>query len=148
MIYLGADHGGFQLKKFLTTYLTKTLKKEVEDLGAHASEPTDDYPDFAFAVARKVADSNEKDIGILLCRSGLGMAIAANKVKGIRAIVGNSILAAELGRKHNHANVLSLDADQLSHEHAMAIVKTFLETPYDMDPRHVRRVEKIMDYEK
>lgn len=147
MIYIGADHGGFQLKKFLTTYLTKTLKKEVEDLGAHASEPTDDYPDFAFAVAEKVSTSKE-NIGILLCRSGLGMAIAANKVKGIRAIVGSSILAAEHGRKDNHANVLCLDADTLSHEHAMAILKTFLETPYDMDERHVRRVNKIMDFEK
>lgn len=147
MLYLGADHRGWQLKKHLMAYLTNELKTEFEDLGAFAHEPDDDASDFALAVAKKVAE-RPNDRGVLICWTGHAVCITANKIKGIRAVVGYNIEAAELGRLHNDANVLCLASKFLSDEHAAAIVKKFLETKFDGDKRLTRRNKKIEEIEK
>ena len=87
MLYIAADHAGHKLKKYITTYLAKTLKQEVTDLGAETYDENDDFPDYATLLAKKVT-SNKNDLGILLCGSGQGMCISANKVPGIRAALG------------------------------------------------------------
>lgn len=146
MIYIASDHAGFQLKKALVTYITKVLKLPLTDLGPTAHDPGDDYPDFANLVAKKVSTIPE-DRGILVCGSGHGVCITANKHTHIRAILASSIESAEWGRKDEDANVLCLAGRVLSDEHARAIVKTFLETPFSGEDRHVRRLAKIAELE-
>jgi len=146
MIYLTCDHGGYQLKKFLAGYLKNTLKVPFEDLGPKERVATDDFPDYAAPAAKKVME-NPDNCGIFICWTGQGMCITANKVKGVRAILGYSIDSAEWGRMHNNANVLCLAGKVLSEDHAGAIVKKFLETKFDGDERLVRRDEKIAKLE-
>ncbi len=146
MLYIAADHRGFQLKKYLNTYLHTQLEVEYEDLGAFTHNPEDDASDFATAVAEKISN-NPDERGILICWTGHSMCITANKFKGVRAISGYSIESAELGRKHNDANILCLASKYLTEEHAAAIVKKFLETPFDGHPRLVRRNQKITELE-
>jgi len=146
MIYIGADHRGYQLKKYLVRYLDKQLGIKVEDLGAHESNPEDDAPDFAIAVAKKVAE-NPENKGILLCWTGHAMCITANKVKGAYAILGQSVESAEMGRLHNDANVVCLPTKFLTEDHASAIVKKFIETHFDEDERLIRRNDKIKGLE-
>src|SRR3989339_2160433 len=147
MIYIASDHGGFQLKKHLVTYLTTQLNKKVEDLGPDKFDPEDDYPDYAFKLGGKVA-SNKNAIGILICGSGQGMCFSANKVKGIRAGMGYSIEGAEMARRDSDANVLCLAGKVLSTDHAYAIVKKFLETEMRSDnPKYARRIKKITEFE-
>ena len=148
MIYLGADHAGFELKEKVKDYL-KQKGLEVEDLGAHTLDKNDDYPDYAKAVADKVAaDPSAK--GILLCSSAEGIWIAANKIKGIRAVAVWTTMSAKLSREHNDANVLCLSGGQTltpipgtSFEDAKEIIDTWLDTPFSGEERHVRRIEKI-----
>lgn len=147
MIYIGSDHGGYQLKKYLTRYIKIQLKKKVVDVGAKKYVPTDDLQDFAVPLAKKVA-KNKNDRGILICKGGQGMVITANKIKGIRALMGFSIENTEWTVKDDHANVLCLGAEYLSTEHAAAIVKRFLETEFDTDERFLRRLKKIAQLEK
>jgi ribose 5-phosphate isomerase B len=147
MIYIASDHAGYQLKKYLTRYLTVQLKRDFEDLGPDEYDKEDDFPDFAAKVARKVA-SKKDALGILICGSGQGVCITANKFKGIRAILGYSIEAAELARKHDFANVLCLAGRVLSNEHAIAIVRTFLENEPKQEKRFLRRIEKIRKIEQ
>ncbi|MEK7624801.1 MAG: RpiB/LacA/LacB family sugar-phosphate isomerase [Patescibacteria group bacterium] len=147
MLYIASDHAGFQLKKFLSLQLEKTLKLPFEDLGAVSFDKDDDFPDFATAVAKKVV-KNKENLGILICGSGQGMCITANKLAGIRAIHGSSIRETEMGRKDNDANVLCLAARILSTEYALAIVKTFLNTNFDKQTRRIRRLKKISNLEK
>ena len=147
MIYIASDHAGYQLKKYLTRYLKVQLKRDFEDLGPAEYNKDDDYPDFAAKVAKKVA-SKKDALGILICGSGQGVCITANKFKGIRAILGYSIESAELARKHDHANILCLAGRVLSNEHAIAIVKIFLESEPKTDERYVRRIKKITKIEK
>lgn len=144
-IYIGADHGGYKLKEELKKYLGE-IGHEVEDMGAHELDPEDDYPDFVFPVAEKVAQ-NPGAFGIVIGRSGNGEAIAANKVKGIRAALCWSEEIAKKAREHNDANILSLGADYIDTEKAKIIVKTFLETSFSEEERHKRRIEKISKYE-
>lgn len=144
-VYIGADHGGYQLKEELKKYLSE-LGYEVEDIGAHGLNPEDDYPDFVFPVAEKVAQ-NPGAFGIVIGRSGNGEAIAANKVKGVRAALCWNEEVAKKAREHNDANVLSLGADYIDTEKAKIIVKTFLETSFSGGERHKRRIEKIKNYE-
>lgn len=141
-IYIGSDHGGFKLKEELKKFLSD-LGHEVEDIGAHSLDPADDYPDFIFPAAEKVAQ-NPESTGIVIGRSGNGEAIAANKVKGIRAALCLNEDMARLAREHNQANILALGADFVDTEKAKQITKTFLETPFSSEERHKRRVEKIM----
>lgn len=146
MIYIASDHAGFQLKKALITYLEKVLKLETTDLGPEVFTQDDDYPDFAVPVAKKVAES-KGTLGILICGSGHGMCITANKVAGVRAVLAPSIESAEFARKEDNANVLCLAGRVLSDEHARAIVKAFVEKPFSGDERHARRLRKIAELE-
>src|SRR3989344_1851366 len=141
-IYLGADHRGFELKEKLKEWL-KDHGYAVEDLGAHKLEPEDDYPDYAIAVAHKVAEAPDENRGILLCGSGVGMDIAANRVNGIRAALSFNAAVAKQSREHEDANVLVLAADWLAPDDAGEILKTFLETPFSGEERHVRRIGKM-----
>jgi len=141
-VYLGADHRGFEIKEALKPYL-KELGYEVVDLGNDHFDEKDDYPDFANAVAGKVFKNPETDKGILICGSGIGMSIAANKFKGIRAAQVDKIEQAVLSRKDNNANVLTLSGNDLSESEAKEIVKTWLETPFSNEQKHERRIGKI-----
>lgn len=147
MLYIASDHAGFQLKKYLVRYIEKQLKLEVEDMGPAEFDKDDDFPDFALPLAKKVA-ADKDSLGILICGSGHGVCIAANKVSGSRAILGYSIEAAEWARRHNNANVLCLAGRVLTEEHAAAIVKKFLENSFDGEERLVRRIAKIEAAEK
>ncbi|MFH1790207.1 MAG: RpiB/LacA/LacB family sugar-phosphate isomerase [bacterium] len=147
MIYIASDHVGLKLKKKIASMLANELKVDFKDLGPKKLDPTDDFPDFAVPVGQKVV-TNPKNIGILICASGHGMCIAANKIKGIRAIIGYSIEGARMGREHNNANILCLGAKALSQDHALLIVKKFLETKFDNDARLARRNKKIQKIEQ
>lgn len=146
MIYLGADHGGFALKDQLKVWLTEWGMPYV-DLGAITLDPEDDYPDFAFTVAQAVAKAPTEHKGILACRSAAGVIIAANKVKGIRAVAPGTKQAARHSREHNDANVLGLSGDWLTLSDAQTVVQTWLQTPFSDEPRHQRRIEKISQFE-
>ena len=142
-IFLGADHAGFKLKEEIKKYLAKK-GFEVEDIGTHSLEPDDDYPDFIAPVAKKVSRS-EKYRGIIFGGSGQGEAIAANKVKGIRAAVyyGSNMKIVRLSRTHNNANILSLGARFLSKKEAVKAVELWLSTGFSNEPRHIRRIKKV-----
>lgn len=146
MLYLGADHGGFSLKQQLKMWLTE-WGIPFTDLGAIKLDPEDDYPDFAFAVAQAVAKAPTEHKGILACRSAAGVIIAANKVKGIRAVAPATELAARHSREHNDTNVLGLSGDWLSFNDAQTVVRTWLQTPFSSELRHQRRIDKINQFE-
>lgn len=146
-IYLGSDHGGFKLKEHIKKYLKK-LKYAVVDKGNNKLVMTDDYPDYGYAVAKAVAVSKGDAKGILFCGSAEGICIAANKVKGIRAVAVWTLENARLSREHNNANVLCLSGWQLNPKKAEKIVKAWLETDFTFAPRHVRRLRKIDSIEK
>lgn len=146
MLYIASDHAGYHLKKYLLRFISKQLKREVIDLGAKEYVKEDDFPDYAFLLAKKIA-GEPGSFGILICGSGQGVCLAANKVSGIRAVLGYSIESAEWARKHDHANIVCLAGRVLSEEHATAIVKTFLMTEEMSDEKYVRRIEKITAYE-
>src|ERR1043166_6942423 len=143
-IALGADHAGYQLKDQIKQHLAQQ-GIELCDQGTFSPESVD-YPDFARAVAHDVAE-NRADLGILVCGSGIGMAIAANKVDGIRAANVSTEYEAQMSRVHNNANVLALGARILNPAQAFAIVDKWLNTQF-AGGRHERRVEKIMAIEK
>jgi ribose 5-phosphate isomerase B len=142
-IAIGADHAGYRLKETIATSLLDA-GHAIEDVGT-SSEASVDYPDFAAAVARRVV-SGAVDRGILICGTGIGMAMAANKVAGIRAAAAGDVESARLSREHNDANVLTLGARLTQPDLALAIVRLFLETPF-AGGRHQRRVDKIMALE-
>lgn len=144
MIYLGADHRGFKLKEKLKTFL-KGENYEFEDLGNTVLDPSDDYPDFAAKVAEKVSENPKENRGILLCGSGVGMDIVANKFKGVRSALVWSAEEAlvKQSRQHDDSNVLSLPADYLTEEQVRGIVKLWLETPFLGVERHIRRIQEI-----
>lgn len=145
MIYLGADHAGFQLKEEIKKLLTE-LGHEYEDLSKKEVDPQDDYPDFALAVAKKVIAN--KGRGILICATGVGMSIAANKVKGIRAALCHSDFIAMATREHNDTNVLCIGSSVIDVETAKKIVRIWLETEFTGEQRHVKRLEKIKKIEE
>jgi len=145
VIYLGADHAGFELKEHLKRYLTKK-GYEVYDEGAHKIDKLDDYPDYAMKVANEVAENLDAK-GILFCGSAQGMCIAANKFSGIRAVAPANKKEALLTRTHNNANILCLAGWSLSRLKARRIVNTWLEAEFSNEPRHVRRLKKIADIE-
>ena len=144
MIFLASDHAGYELKERLKKYLS-SLGYEVEDCGAFEYDQGDDYPDFIFPAARKVAEDSLKNRAIILGGSGQGEAMAANRIKGVRAAVIYSFNEdiIKLSRQHNDANVLSLGARFLSGEEAEAAVKIWLETPFSQEERHKRRIGKL-----
>ena len=139
-IALAADHGGVDYKDRIAGML-RAEGREVIDFGTHSTESTD-YPDYARRVAEAVA-SGDAGMGIIVCGSGIGVAIVANKTRGIRAANALTPEMAHLAREHNHANVLTLGERLIDWETARAIVEEFLKTPPSNEERHVRRVEKI-----
>lgn len=147
MIYFGADHRGYKLKEALKIYL-KELDFEFEDLGAKELVPDDDYPDFALAVAKKVAENPEENRGILICGSGVGVDVVANKIKGMRSALCFDAKQTQISRNDDNANILSLPADFISEDLAKEIVKIWLGTPFSGLERHARRIEKIKKVEK
>ena len=143
-VALGADHAGFALKEQVKRELAR-LGHEVEDLGTMAPEPPVDYPDLCFPGAERVADGRAER-GIVLGGSGIGEAIAANKVVGVRAAVVTSDETARLTRLHNDSNVLALGGRTNAAEDALRWVGIWLATPFE-GGRHVARLRKISDYE-
>lgn len=142
-IAIGSDHRGVDAKRRLVSTLTD-LGHQVIDAGPESSDSVD-YPDYAYEVASRVS-KHDADRGILICGTGIGMSIAANKVRGVRAASCHDTIAAEMCRRHNDANVLCLSADLLSEESIARMVKMFLDTPFEAG-RHARRVEKICKIE-
>ena len=143
-IFIGADHAGFELKEHVKKYLQE-LGIKVEDKGANKFDPQDDYPDFIIPVAKKVAEDQANNRGIIFGASGQGEAIAANKIKGVRAAVyyGGNIEIVKLSRTHNNANILSLGARFLTKREAIEAVKIWLKTGFSNEQRHIRRIKKI-----
>lgn len=142
-IAIGSDHRGYDVKRRIVALL-QNMGHEAVDVGAHGKESAD-YPDFAFRVAEEVG-LGRAERGILICGTGIGMCIAANKVPGVRAAPCHDSITAEMSRRHNDANVLCLSADLLGEELIERMVRIWLETPFE-GGRHARRVEKIRQYE-
>jgi len=152
-IYIGSDHAGYDLKEILKIFIQE-LGHEVDDKGDYTKSNDDDYPDFTKLVARAVAE-NAGSMGIIVGGSGQGEAMCANKVKGIRAAVyyggrgcqrdinGNKMGVVASSRIHNNANMLSLGARFICVRKAKKAVKTFIETPFSNDERHIRRINKL-----
>lgn len=143
-IAIAADHGGFELKNSMVEYI-KSLGNEVVDLGTNSADSVD-YPDYAKKVCEEIQKGN-CELGILICGTGIGMSLAANKFKGIRAACVSDVYSAKMSRNHNNANVLCIGARVVGDEVAKLIIKTFLENKFEAG-RHQRRVDKIMSFEK
>ena len=143
-IALGADHAGFHIKETIKKFL-ETSAYPVDDVGTWSEEAVD-YPDYARAVAEKVA-AGEDQMGILACGTGIGMAITANKVPGIRAAVAHDAMTARLAREHNDANVLTLGGRVVDDTRALEIVREFLSAQF-ASGRHQRRIDKITELDK
>lgn len=140
MIAIGSDHGGFELKKEIMAHLD-ARGLEYKDFGTY-SDASCDYPVYGKAVAKAVA-SGECERGIIICGTGIGISIAANKVHGIRAALCGDCFSAEATRQHNDANVLALGARVIGPGLALKIVDTFLDTPFSNSERHLRRISMI-----
>jgi ribose 5-phosphate isomerase B len=144
-VALAADHAGFALKQLIAADL-RAAGHEVQDLGAHDERPSD-YPDFARAIGRAVT-GGEAVRGVLICGSGVGAGIAANKIRGVRAGVAHDTYSAHQGVEHDDMNVLCLGARVIGPAPALEIVRTFLGARFSNDDRHRRRVAKILDLER
>ena len=146
-IYIGADYMGFELKEKLKIYIKNKLNKKVEDLGPKKlTGESDDAIDYSIKVSRAVV-KNKNHRGILICGSGHGMCITANKIKGARASIGYSVAGAEMLRLHDNGNIICLAASVLNFAKASAIVKKFLETDFKPIDRRLRRLEKLRKLE-
>ena len=142
MIALGCDHGGYELKQEIIKYLEEH-HLPYKDFGCDSTEAVD-YPVYARKVGKAIQDG-ACDKGILICGTGIGISIAANKMKGIRAALCTDCFCAEATREHNDANILALGARVTGPGLALEIVKAFLETPFSNDERHIRRIKQIED---
>lgn len=143
-VALGCDHGGYHLKNDIIKHL-ESKNVEVEDFGTYSTDSCD-YPDYALKVAEEVASKNY-DFGILICGTGIGISIAANKVPGIRAALCSDTFSAHATREHNDANILALGARVVGPGLALDIVDTFLNAKFEGD-RHINRINKISQIEK
>jgi ribose 5-phosphate isomerase B len=141
-IYLGADHGGYELKNVLREHLTHN-GYEIEDLGAHTYEPLDNYPEYAYAVATKLLGGDDDDLGILMCKSGQGMSIAANRIGGIRAAIAWNEDVAIHARRDDNVNVLVLAPLYTSQEDCIAAVDAWLKTEFSKNPKYQARLDQI-----
>lgn len=144
MISLGSDHGGYELKETIKRYLEEK-KIEYRDMGCYSKDAVD-YPVVAAEVAKSV-QKKEVNCGILICRSGIGMSISANKVDGIRAAVCRSVEDARISKMHNDTNIISLGADGTESKVAIEIIEKWLSTEFE-GMRHVRRIELINEIER
>lgn len=147
IVYLGADHRGFRLKEVIKEFLKSRSYSDVIDLGNFKYEDNDDYPDFASAVAREVGKDPETRRGILICGSGVGVDVVANKFSHIRSALAISPEQVKSARNDDDVNVLSLASDFTSEEDAKNIVDVFLSTPFSGAERYVRRIQKIVQVE-
>ena len=142
MLALGCDHGGYELMQEVKAHLEKR-GFEYKDFGCYSTDSVD-YPEYAKKVAGAVA-AGECELGILICGTGIGISIAANKVKGIRAALCADCFSAEATREHNNANILCMGARTTGPGLALKIVDAFLDTPFSNDERHIRRINMIED---
>lgn len=145
-IAIGTDHGGFALKKLIADELT-ALGHTVVDCGAKSFDPSDDYPDFSQAVGETI-QRGDAERGVLICGSGVGAAVAATKMRGIRASVCMDTYSAHQGVEHDNMNVLSLGARVIGPELAKELVKAFVSAQFSGAERHVRRLNKVLQIEK
>lgn len=146
MLYIASDHGGFKLKDYLKKVFAEKIR--FTDLGPTKFVKDDDYPDYAKKVAAKVSAYPDIGVGILLCRSGQGMCIAANKFKHVRAGLVWNVKQAKASRNDDMTNVLCLPSDYISKKAAERIVKVWLTTPYSKEKRHMRRMKKLAFLDK
>lgn len=148
MLYLASDHAGFELKEKIKAHLA-ARGIDFQDMGAYQYNKADDYPDFAYAAAKKVAESPEAHRAIVICGSGIGVSITANKVKGVYcALVWNKEVAASVS-EHNDPNAIALPSHYITNEEALGIVDEFLKTPSEpIHKRHRRRFEKVKEIDK
>ena len=145
-IYFGADHGGYRLKESLIPWL-KSLQHEVRDCGNFSYDSEDDYPDFAELVAKKVI-ADEGSLGILICKTGSGMVITANKIKGIRAVdCYNKEITAQ-AKNHLNANIICFGGEDLAFDEIKELINLFLNTAFSDEERHQRRLAKIIAIEE
>ena len=145
-IYIGADHRGYELKEKIAKWLFE-MEHAYQDLGALTLDPNDDYPKYAEDVASLVA-KNAGSRGVLLCGSGVGVDIVANKFDGIRSSIGKNVLQIEAGRRDDDMNILVIAADYTTEKEAKAMLIAFLETKYSAKPRFERRLEEITRIEE
>ena len=145
-LHIGSDHAGLELKNELLAHLVNN-GHDVSDHGPYEYDALDDYPDFCIPAAQAVA-KDATSLGIVIGGSGNGEQIAANKVKGIRAVLAWSIETAKLGKEHNNANVVSIGGRMHSIEECKAIIDAFIVTPFSNDERHIRRINKIAKFEE
>ena len=146
-VALASDHAGWQLKQAVKKMLQEK-QIEVNDFGAASENPSDDYPDYIMPACEQVAKSGGQTVAIVFGGSGIGECIAANKVKGVRAAIAYSSETAKLCREHNNANVLCLGGRTMKQGEALKWAWEFLNTPFSGDERHIRRLNKISEYEK
>lgn len=146
-LVIGADHRGFAMKEGIVSWLLEQ-GHDVHDVGASEYQENDDYPEYAVAVAHEVAASPDTSRGIVLCGSGVGVAIAANKVVGIRAALIHDSKIATAARNDDDINILALGADYISLEDAKRVITAFLETPFSGEDRHTRRIGEIAEIEQ
>jgi len=142
MIYLASDHRGFELKEKVKKWL-RGWQREFEDLGNNKLDLEDDYPDFAIKVAKKISKGKKGDMGIVICGSGIGMDIVANRFAGVRCGLGFSPQQIRIAKRDDDLNCLSLAADFVSEEEAKRIVEMFLETQFTGTEKYLRRINKI-----
>ena len=144
-IAVGADHAGYNLKEIIVTWL-KDLDYEITDLGASELDPSDDYPDLALPVAQAIS-SGAADKGIIICGSGVGASMVANKVPGVRACLCHDTYSSHQGVEHDDMNVLCLGARIVGLELAWQLAAEFLAANYSGEERHQRRLDKVLDME-
>jgi ribose 5-phosphate isomerase B len=142
-IALASDHGGFELKEIVREYLTEK-GYEIMDLGTYNTDSVD-YPDYGLKAGQEVAAGNA-DRGIVICGTGIGISISANKVKGIRCALCHDVYSAEMTRAHNDSNVLAMGGRVVGRDLALRIVKAWVESDFE-GGRHARRIDKITEYE-
>ncbi len=145
-IAVGGDHAGYELKEFLVPWL-KSSGHEVVDLGAHDLDPDDDYPDFSAAVARTVSTGGAER-GIIVCGSGVGACVTANKVPGVRACLCHDTYSGRQGVEHDDMNVLCLGGRIIGRELSKVVVEAFLSASFIPEPRFQRRLDKLLQVEK
>ena len=143
MVAIGSDHGGFELKESVIKHL-KEIGMEVKDVGCYSKDSCD-YPVFGHAVAEAVA-SGECEYGIVICTTGIGISIAANKIPGVRCALCSEVHSARMTREHNNANVLAMGGGLIGTQMAYAIVDTFLNTEFSVEEKHHRRVDLLEQF--
>lgn len=141
-VYIGSDHRGFNLKNKIIELYYNNSKYEIIDCGNDKLDPNDDYVDYASIVAENVS-KDKGSLGILICGTGFGMSISANKIKGIRAIQSHNLEEIKLSRNHNQINILCLGEDYVQESNVSDFLQVFFETEISLEERHQRRIDKI-----